>query len=273
MLTGQGGWTNFGSGGNGIVSNFFAGFGQQAFVGFAPPTGQETLQNVWRPLNTTLAPASHSVVRFSVAMAVFSSSNGRHDDFRWSVYNTNGGRLFTLDFDASSLLISYSLDDGLGFRSTGLQFARDTLYSLVVTMNLAQNAWTASMGGVPIVASQPVTTTGQSRSVADVDAVWVVRTAGSPGDNYLVFDDYSIIAEEPASQTLGLSLLTLANGSLSFRIEGQQAVRYAIDVSTNLAAGGWTALLTNSSENGALDFADPAPTQMPRRFYRARQVP
>jgi hypothetical protein len=272
-LTGQQGWTNFGSGGNGIVSNFFAGGGQQAFIGFAPPSAQDSILNVWRPLNSGLAPASHTVVRFTVSMAVFSSSNGRHDDFRWSVYNTNNGRLFTLDFDANSMLISYSLDDGLGFRSSGFQFARDTLYTLVVTMNLAQNAWSATMGGVPIVASLPLTTTSQSRSVADVDAVWAIRTAGSPGDNFLAFDDYSIVAEEPASSVLSVGLLSVANGAISFRVQGQQAVRYAIDVTTNIVAPSWVGLVTNSSDNGQLDFNDPAPAVLARRFYRARQVP
>jgi len=274
VLVGQGGWTNFGSGGNGILTNAFAGLGQQAYIGFAPPVGMSNLLNVWRPLNTGAAPATQSVVRFSVSMAVFSSSNGRHDDFRWSVYNTNGNRLFTLDFDAESLLISYSLDDGLGFRSTGFQFARDTLYDLLVTMNLGQNAWTATMGGVPIVGSQPVTTVGASRTIAEVDAIWAVRTGGSPGNNYLVFDNYSIIAEEPTVTTPTLNLLSFSTASnISFRLQGQQAVRYAIESSTNLANPTWFGIATNSSENGALDFNDPAPASMPLRFYRARQVP
>jgi len=274
VLVGQGGWTNFGSGGNGIVTNRFAGLGQQAYIGFAPPAVGTNVLHMWRPLNTAAAPSTQSVVRFSVTMAVFSSSNGRHDDFRWSVFNTNGNRLFTLDFDADSLLISYSLDDGIGFRSTGYQFVRETLYELLVTINLAQNVWTASMGGVPIVASQPVTTTGASRTVAEVDAVWAVRTAGSPGDNYLVFDNYSVIAEDPVVTVPTLSLLTSSPGStISFRVQGQQAVRYAIDGSTNLGNPVWSGIATNSSENGALDFTDPAPASQPLKFYRARQVP
>ena len=38
VLIGQNGWLSFGSGGNGLVTNFFEGFGQQAFIGLTGPT-------------------------------------------------------------------------------------------------------------------------------------------------------------------------------------------------------------------------------------------
>lgn len=48
-LRGQMGWIGEGSGGNGLLTNFFEGFGQQAYVGFAPPAPKDELLNIWRP--------------------------------------------------------------------------------------------------------------------------------------------------------------------------------------------------------------------------------
>lgn len=272
MLSGFGGWTNFGTGGSGIVTNFFAGLGQQAYIGFAPPSGMNDLFNVWRPLNVSLAPTNQTVVRFSVTMAVFSSTNGHYDSFRWSIYNTNGHRLIALDFDTSNHLITYGLDDAVGFRSTGYQFASNALYDLVITMNLSQNKWMAVLGGVTIADGLNLTTVGAPLNVAEVDAVWAVQTPGAAGDNYLVFDNYVITAEEPAASTLALDLISAStNGNFNFRLQGQQAVRYAIESSTNLTA--WSGVATNSSDNGSLDFSDPALASQRYRFYRARQLP
>ncbi|MBI3875834.1 MAG: hypothetical protein HY300_07735 [Verrucomicrobia bacterium] len=271
-LSGYGGWTNSGSGGNGIVTNFFAGMGQQAYIGYASPDGTNDLLNVWRPLNVSLAPTNQTVVRFSVTMAIISSTNGHNDSFRWSIYNTNGHRLISLDFDLSNLLITYGLDDGVGFRSTGYQFTNNALYDLIVTMNLSQNKWMAVLGGVPIADGLNITTVGAPLNVAEVDAVWAVQTPGAAGDNHLVFDNYVITAEEPAASTLALGLVSVsANSSFNFRLQGQQAVRYAIESSTNLTA--WSGVVTNSSDSGALDFSDPALASQRYRFYRARQLP
>src|SRR5688572_17893090 len=55
-LAGQGGWLIEGTGGNGILNNFFEGEGQQAFIGFAPPTAG-TVTTVWRPVGFNPAPA------------------------------------------------------------------------------------------------------------------------------------------------------------------------------------------------------------------------
>ncbi|MGE4182024.1 MAG: hypothetical protein AB7J34_19545, partial [Limisphaerales bacterium] len=57
-LIGQGGWVGFGSGGNGLVSDFFPGEGQNAFIGFVAPTNNGDFLNVWRPVNYTPGPTN-----------------------------------------------------------------------------------------------------------------------------------------------------------------------------------------------------------------------
>ena len=51
-LAGQGNWMVEGTGGNGLVDEFFEGFGQQAYIGFVQPA-QGSATSVWRPVNFT----------------------------------------------------------------------------------------------------------------------------------------------------------------------------------------------------------------------------
>src|SRR5436190_16122453 len=49
-LVGQNGWLGFGSGGNGLVTNYLEGYGQQAFIGFFPPDQGDDQLSIWRPI-------------------------------------------------------------------------------------------------------------------------------------------------------------------------------------------------------------------------------
>jgi hypothetical protein len=288
-LVTQSGWTGLGSdgddqtSGNGIVVNFFGGQGQHAYVGFNPLTGTNDTLNVWRPLNFDPITAGRPVVKFSVSMAIFGSTNGVYDSFRWSVYNNaNGGtRLFTLDFDNSTLEINYLLDDNV-FVPTGYTFepADETenigIYDLEVTMNFASNRWSAALIGqnpVIIVNSRPITTKGSALTLGDIDAVWVYGPdTNAPGDNFMVFDNYEVIAEASAPLPFQLeSLGHLSNGEFLLRLNGESERKYAIDATSDFVD--WFALKTNTANmDGTFDFLDTTATDFSRSFYRARLV-
>ncbi|PAW88565.1 MAG: hypothetical protein B9S33_04645 [Pedosphaera sp. Tous-C6FEB] len=269
-LSGQNNWVQEGSGGNGLVSNFITGQGQQAYIGFTPPTGAGEFLNVWRPINFAPVPTNLSVVTFSVTMMVADSANGRRDDFRWSIYNTNGSRLFTLDFDNSTEGISYVLDDGGGFVATGFQFTRDAVHELAITMSFGRNRWQAALDGFVLTSPLPITTTNAALNLGDVDAVWAIRTPGTAGDNFLVFDNYTISGDAPVSVPSLLSVARPVAGQLRLQVQAEQAMRHAIEVSTNLT--NWTAVVTNSAPSGAFEVVDGSPASLPRRFYRVRVV-
>lgn len=268
-LSGQNGWQHEGTGGNGIVTDFIPSAGQSAYIGFGAPTATE-FNNVWRPVNLAPVPTNLSVVTFSVTMLVAASNNGRHDDFRWSIYNTNGARLFSLDFDNATTGINYGLDGGGGFVSTGFQFTRGAVHELAVTMNFPRNRWQASLDGTVLTAPLPITTTNAALNLGDIDAVWVIRTPGSAGDNYLVFDNYQIAGEPRVTVPTLVSAARQGDGQLRLVVSAEQATRNAIEVSTNLTR--WDAVVTNSALDGAFDVLDGAPLTMPRRFYRVRLV-
>lgn len=270
-LRGQQGWLGEGSGGNGLLTNFFEGSGQQAFIGFSAPAPKDEVLNIWRPLPVAAPAPGESILKFSVLMQVTDSTNGEYDDFRWSAYNTAAQRLFTLDFDNSRAEIFYALDDNAGYRPTGFTFSNDAIYELEVLMNFARNNWTARMNGVVVVDSQPLTTVNARLDLSDFDAVWALRKKGLPGDNYLLFDDYTISAEPGATIPPLLEIIGLNVASqFELILHGERGLKYSVDVSDDFA--NWSSLGTNRLDNGFWQLADTSSPGYPRSFYRAREV-
>ena len=270
-LAGQNNWVSEGSVGNGLVTNVFPGFGQQAFVGFSLGTNITSRITVWRPVNYTPL-TSKPVVRFTTTMQIFDSTaaNGNYDDFRWSIYNSLGDRLFTLNFDNSTYVVSYLLDNATNFVSTGFTFSHDGSYDLEFVMNFARNSWSANMQGTPLVENLPMTRSGLQLDFGDADAVWAIYRSGQPGNNYMVFDNYRITAEPQTYLAPRIESVGIAGGKYALKIHGEPQVKYAIDSSVNLKT--WLPTLTNSSASGTVDFID-STSVTNKRYYRARVVP
>jgi hypothetical protein len=269
-LIGQGGWVGWGTGGNGLVNGFFSGEGQHAFVGFVAPTSADEFLNVWRPVNYIPGPTNPPVVVFSVLMSIEdSSSRTNRDDFRWSVYNRAGDRLFSLDFDNEALQINYLLDDDR-FVSTGRGFTNSVTYALEVRMDFATNGWSATLDDVPLVTGQPLTTQPSTLDFGDVDAVWAIRQVGSAGDNYMVFDNYRLVVGEGGDTELpNLELLRLVGpGEALLRAHGIPGQSLVLQTSVDLQD--WTPIKTNTvPEDGVFDHLDDSGG--PQRYYRLRE--
>lgn len=272
-LSGQKGWTNAGAGGNGIVSNYIAGLGQQAYIGFyAPASGYSSLA-VWKPLNFDSSNAS--LVRFSVEMSVIDSSTTNRDQFYWSVYNRSGDRLFAILFDNADLSIWHELDNGFLY-DTGWGFTNGAstngVYTLDISMNFPSNRWTALLNGTKIVTNQPITTKSAALNLGDIDAEWWLTITNKPGDNYLLFDNYTVTADALPAVIPSLDPpLAVGGDQRLVRVNGRNNVQYAVEASTNLVV--WTSLKTNIATAGFFDYLDTGAIGLPRRFYRARWVP
>jgi hypothetical protein len=270
-LRGQKGWLGEGSGGNGVVTNFFEGQGQQAFVGYAPPAPKDDVLSLWRPFNAPAPAPERPVWKFSVWMQIVDSTNGQYDDFRWSAYNTEGRRLFTLDFDNAATEINFLLDDDKGFRSTGFTFSTEVIYLLEIWMNFARNNWQAVMNGQVVVDAQPITTTGAKLDLSDIGAVWALRTKGQPGDNYLLFDDYQLTLEPTDHIPATIELAGLnQQGEFELYLHAERNRTFALDVSADLKD--WVPLATNRLAEGYWFFTDTTAPGYPISFYRAREV-
>jgi len=283
-LKGQQGWLGDGTGGSGVWSNLFGypEYGQQAYVGLYEPLilGEPSLA-VWQPLNLTPLSTDTPIVRFSVWMEIFDSFEYlSYDRFQWSVFatngagtdgiSTNGTRWFTIDFNNWDSTINYRLQNSNAFASTEWTFNTDALYRLQVLMDFSQNLWSATIGDTVVMTNQPITTTGAPLSLGAVAAVWVYRETNYPGDNYMVFDDYTITRER--SEVPWLTPGERAGNSFSLRLDGRPGRRYAVEATTNFTT--WTALRTNTADlaDGTFDYID-RDARGPRRFYRGRLVP
>jgi hypothetical protein len=270
-LVGQDGWVSFGSGGNGILTNFFEGEGQQAFIGFQSPTNMNDTFSVWQPVNFAPLTNDLPVVTFSVLMQIDPSSSTNHDDFRWSIYNSEEKRFFSLDFDGVTQSVNYGLDDGMDFFSTGFAFEKLQTYELVITMNFGHNLWSAKLNGLPVVNAKPITTADSALDLGDIDAVWVIRTPEAPGDNYMFFDNYRIVADPVSSIPPTLQIVSrLPNGATVLQLYGEPGLNYTIDASSDLVS--WTAMKVVNSTDGVVDYVDNSAANFNMRFYRARQT-
>jgi hypothetical protein len=270
-LIGQSGWTGQGNNGNGVTNNYVIGQGQQAYVGykFSLPA---TDVLAWRPLNFNPLTAGYPIVKFSVLMSIEDSNNNERDNFRWSVYNAAGVRLFTLDFDNFDLNIRYDLDDTNVLVDAGWTFDNSTDYELAVTMNFSANRWSATLNQAEIVNNQPITTTGAALTLGDIDAVWLPFYTNAPGNNFMLFDDYRVTAETIPVTPAQLRLLgRTAEGWGLLQVTGPEGSRWAVEATTNFV--NWTALKTNTISDGSFDFMDTTSAGQTRRFYRARHVP
>jgi hypothetical protein len=274
-LVDQNGWVGFNSGGNGLVTNFFEGLGQQAFIGFAPPKETNEFLSVYRPINLAPIKTNESLIKFSVLMQIAdsSSTNGPWDDFRWSVYNTNGARLFSVDFDNAALMISYALDDSAGFVPTNTKFDNLGYYQLGIAMNFARNLWTATLNDQVLVNAKPITTSGAALNLGDIDAVWSFHNPRAPGDNFMLFDNFTITAEATTSIPARLESLGVRGGkAYQLRLYGEPSLSYRIETSTDLQT--WQPLLTlTAPAGGILEFEDSLAATVPHRFFRAYQAP
>lgn len=267
-LAGQNDWQQSGSGGNGLVSGSFLGSGQQAYIGFTPPNPGDDQLFLWKPVNYSPIASNTPIVVFSALIGFVDSTTNYFDDFDWMVFNTDADQLFTINFRNDELLIYYALDGTNTYVSTGKTFTHEVAYELVITMNFASNLWSATLDGATLVTNKAITTTGATLDLGDVDAVWRIWTdPPRPGDNYMLFDNYSITAQLPRLNHIERN----AAGQVLLRLEGPSGVRFALDATTDFS--NWTPISTNRLSDGEALYLDTSATALSRRFYRARWVP
>ncbi len=273
-VAGQNGWLADYDGGNGLISDVFTGLGQQAFLGYGAVTNDQL--NLWHPLQVVPTTNLYPYLRFSVLMAIFDSTKAQRDDFRWSVYNMSNERLFSLDFDGENQAISYLLQAATNFTSTGASYTKGTEYELVIEMDFKRNLWSAIFNQNTIVSRQPISPTGRNLNFSDMDAVWMIRNPGAPGDNYLVFDNFEMLAlsQPPPSIVMQPRLQALsppAQGQFSLRLMGETNRTYTIESSGNMT--NWITVKTAATgANGTLDIVDSVAQNQGHLFYRAKSV-
>jgi len=211
-------------------------------------------------------------VKFSVLMSIVDSTTNQFDNFRWSVYNTQVDRLFSLDFDNYYTNVNYLLDGTNSLVATGISFAPGANYTLSVTMNFASSRWSAMLNNALLATNLPITTIGATLVFGDIDAEWLIYDANAPGDNYMLFDNYRVTAEALPVLSAQMQFLgRTSEGWTLLRVLGPSGSNWAVEATTNLL--NWTGLNTNVISGSSFDVVDMTAAGLKQRFYRARLVP
>ena len=276
-LAGQNGWILYGDGGNGLGS-FYEEGEMQAYIGYNPPLTEENegFASLYHPFALNEFPENAPIVTFRVSMEIVDSTNGERDIFGWTFYNLEEepAPLFSLQFDNETKLILYALGHKGEPVSTGFTYEHETLYDLVVRVDFSRNSWTANMGESVIARDLPVAGKGTDLSLSSVDAFWHIFTLESPGDNFMIFDDYSITREGPRSPAPRIRIQGLLPGGQSvLSLRGEPGASYHLEASLDLR--NWIRIHTGvlSPEGGEDSFVDTNAPLVPTRFYRAIASP
>lgn len=267
-LIGQDGWEGDAAGVNGVDAELAGAPGQQAYIGFFPPALDQSVAYVYRPID--FDPAEAPVVTFSTRMAIVDSTNEKYDNFSWEVYNADGAHLFTVDFDNFEASVSYFVAGTDQWIPTGHHFTNDVFFDFSIMMDFGSNHWSATLAGEEIIHNQPLTTTEDKLTLGDISAVWTLWDASAPGDNFLVFDDYTLTATTRPVAPATLEFRGVFNGDSILRLHGPDGKWFAIETSTDATA--WQPLKTNLVVKGSFDYVHTGAASDPRRFYRARLV-
>jgi hypothetical protein len=134
------------------------------------------------------------VVEFSVDLRIVDSTSARdyhRDDFSFVLCNTGGEDIGEILFENETQKI-WRWDGGVEYIDTGHSFVRGADYTLSVSMDLANNTWSAYLGEQLIFKDATLNSTGRARNLASVDVVWSPLLPGFSGDNFMVFDNYRL---------------------------------------------------------------------------------
>ncbi len=273
-LVGQNGWLGSGDGGDGFVSNFFDGQLQTAFLGFKAPTESGDFHAVGYPVNYRPGDRGLSNLTFSVDMAVHASTTNRSGWFDWAFFNSDGKRLLSFEFPAGDgdHPVYYLIGDS-DYQDSGITYTNAVPYRFTLSMNFAANRWYATLDSRVVATNQPITTTNLTLSLESIDAQWQLRDGTLPGDEFMVFDEFRVVASKPASTTPPGSRPSLQMnrpnaGKPVLRVTGDSSANYALEASSDLRT--WTSLGFVTTTNGVVEYLDPNITQFTNRFYRAR---
>lgn len=196
------------------------GIGKAAYVGGFNTTVTKTVSGnsvyVARPVNIDPVALNQEVVTFSTVFGIKDSTTTKRDNFEFLVYNQAGNLLAGIQFDNTTLDSSTSKPRRLIYRLswnaatssyqyvlTGFNFLPETLETLQCRINFKTNVWTVSLSDVPIFENVPFYTGTATKDLGSIMAKMAVAsttaTTITPGDNYMLFDDYTVRTDAPSA--------------------------------------------------------------------------
>ena len=225
--------------------------GQSAYLGYIgsspPPSGTQFIRVGSKVSADPVVAGNTPVVDFYCVIGLTQATNSRHDDFELLVYNWDdkllGGLTFDLTlnklyrYDANEYSDGY-IDGTSPSPYTDTRLSLSSIYGteVEVTMriNYRTNTWTASVGGIQVVTDEtftnrPVTgTNGAARTYGSVQARWYISEVLYPGNNWMLFDDWSISAAVEPTIPAGISAGYAANSPATLAVTDAAAIGWSV---------------------------------------------
>ncbi len=202
---------------SGVVDPGSSGIGESttgakvAWIGRLAAATREVV-TVRRPINYDPLGSGTPVIVFSADIALSPSTNGRKDAFEFAVRNSAGETLGAVRLDLADLSVSRD-DRGPALVKSAAALATGETRRLAATIDFGRNRWSVTLGGVTLWTDQPLTArTGVALNLGDVAVSWRIAAPGSPGDNFLNFDNYRVAVAEPLMLLLQPRDQTVAAG-------------------------------------------------------------
>lgn len=293
-IAGTDGWTGSHAGLklHGILSESSHGvlqLGNAAVLGGNPQTAASTNKNVYvrRAVNLDPLALNQEVVTFRVACGLKDSAAAlRRDNFEFLIYNANSTPqlLGGIQFDNTTLdtttlkprRLLYRLSwNGTAFQylNTGSTFFPETMEALEYRINFRTNRWSASLGGVPLFEDVTFYTGTAAKTLGSVVVQMKVTNTNPlnnylmPGDNYLLFDGYSLRTD---AVTTGVEVNRSGNGQPVITWNEEAGYSYILQRSDNLTT--WTNVVSRSAvSTGDFSHTDTNTPVPARRYYRVKR--
>jgi hypothetical protein len=281
---------------HGVMSesqHLIGGIGNAAVIGgiatAVPKAGTSpTSVYVRRPVNIDPVVLNEEVATFKTNFLILdsSSTSGRRDNFEFLIYNSNLSLLGGIRFDNTTMDSSTGLPRRLIYRlswngSAFQYFLTDEIFlpaimeTLQIRINFRTNRWTATLSDYPVFQDLAFYTGTVPRNLGSVMARMVVTNTDAtnilPGNNYMLFDNYSV-RTDPLSMTA--TVIKTATGGARITWNEEAGYTYQLQYSNDCVS--WYSDLPGASRTATVtqfvNFTDPTTVVPKRRFYRVRRT-
>lgn len=268
---------------HGIVTDIFDEGDRSGSIGYLIPETDSAIISVYRPIDYDPLEENTPEITFFAEVAVIDSQETEdYDSFYISVFNRDAELLASVVFDNTEDALGIWRFDGVEFFDTEVTFEHAALYPLEIAIDYESNTWSAEFGGVDLFIDAPFSASSAVRDLGDFAVEWEITDVDNPGDNWFLFDNWSVMAvsaEDPGNGSETFFEVTeverLANGNFFLRWAAEPETTYRVERSRGLRQ--WTAILpegevtTGASEESA-SFVDQDAGDVDVRFYRVRRL-
>jgi hypothetical protein len=268
------------------------GIGNAAYIGGNPArVNGVTNKSVFlrRVVNTDPVALGQEVATFGVIFGIkdsTASSSYRRDNFEFLIYNNNSQLLGGIQFDNNRIdsltglplraiyLLSWN-GSGFVYSNTGYTFLPETLELLDFRINFRTNRWTVSLGGAPLFQDLAFYTGPNAKNLGSVLVqmqvanTYPLSTDIYPGDNYMLFDDYSV-RTDPVTVTLESSWTETG----AFKLDWNEEYGHQYRLQHSPDGSNWydfTSTIHTATATGDRTYTDTTTPRPLKRFYRVRR--